>query len=147
MLNNVAEIVDRYTAEMVAEMITALKNGGSKSLYNEIDYEVQKDIEFIESLIIMPSYAYYASEGRKPGRLPPLQDIRDWADKRGIDQAAVYPIAQKIAAVGTKSSATHFLEEFKLTTEFEDEVLGAFMEDVKQQIIDMTKKNKNVQVI
>lgn len=145
-MSDVVNIVDKYTAEIVAQMITALKSDGSTTIYREINYELVKDAETVMSVIKMPESTYYASEGRASGKFPPLEDIKDWMDSRNIDMAALYPIAKKIGNDGTKESALHFLEYFKLTPQFEQAVLDGFTEDVKNKIIDITKKLSNVTV-
>lgn len=144
-MSNVSKIVDNYTADIVAEMITVLKQDGSKNLYNEINYDlVINDMEEVMSVITMPDEAYYASEGRARGKFPPLKDIKDWMDSRNIDMEALYPIARKIAKMGTKADALHFLELFKLTPRFEQTVLEGFTEDVKNKIIEFTESLPNV---
>lgn len=39
--------------------------------------------------------------GRRPGVMPPVEPIRRWAKRKGIDEDAAFPIALKIAREGT----------------------------------------------
>lgn len=39
--------------------------------------------------------------GRRPGVMPPVEPIRRWAKRKGIDEDAAFPIARKIAREGT----------------------------------------------
>jgi hypothetical protein len=59
---------------------------------------------------------------------------------RNIEIAALYPICRKIASIGTKAKASHFLAEFKLTSKFESDVLDAYTKDVEKALIDYVDK-------
>lgn len=39
--------------------------------------------------------------GRRPGAMPPVEPIRRWAKRKGIDEDAAFAIAKKIAREGT----------------------------------------------
>ena len=47
-------------------------------------------------------YAFYASNGRRKGKMPPYEAIAAWAKLKGIPESAIYPIRLKIAKEGTK---------------------------------------------
>ena len=44
-------------------------------------------------------YAYYAHEGRKPGKMPPVEMVESWARRKGLDP---FLVARSIANKGTK---------------------------------------------
>ena len=46
--------------------------------------------------------AWYRIVGRAPGRMPPVNAIRQWCEVKGIPVAAAYPIARGIAQRGTQ---------------------------------------------
>jgi len=50
--------------------------------------------------------------GRKPGKMPPIDDLKLWARRKGIPSSAVYAIALKIKRKGTKG-AHMFKRSFK----------------------------------
>ena len=138
--NHIIATVNDYGLEMTAKMISILKTQNSKNLVNKIDQKIIKDMDAIALEIRMPSYGYYASEGRAAGKFPPLDSIRDWMEARNIDMVALYPIARKIASLGTKANAKHFLNEFKITSEFEKDLLDAFNADVQEALKDYVEK-------
>jgi len=127
--------VNNYGVEMTAKMIAILKSDNSKNLVNHIDQKIIEDMNMIALEIKMPEYGKFASEGRNPGNFPPLESVRKWMELRGIDLAALYPISRKIADIGTKASANHFLKEFKLTSKFEQDVLDAYSKDIQEELV------------
>lgn len=133
-------VIKDYGIEMTAKMIAILKAKGSQVLVNQIDQKIMEDMNLIILEIKMPAYGYYASEGRNPGKMPPLNSIKKWMQSRSIDLAQLYPIARKIASLGTKASASHFLKEFKLTTKFENDVLLAYTKDIKDILTNYVNK-------
>lgn len=145
-MKNVAEVVEKYGVDIVSKMIAILESQGSRNLKNKINQQLYEDIASVTLEIKMPSYGYYASEGRAAGRFPPIAPIRAWAVQRGMDEAAAYPIARKIASQGTKESASHFLKEFRISTEFEKAVLDAYALDVKEILRDYIKDKENIDV-
>lgn len=76
----------------------------SKTLINSIDYLVDRvDEGFRFSLIIKPpadKYAQYTEIGRRGGKQPPLDAIKEWTKYKGIDSKWAYPIARKIGQIG-----------------------------------------------
>jgi hypothetical protein len=85
-----------------------------------------------------PFYGKYVDEGRKPGKMPPVQDIRDWCRLKGIPQSAAFPIAKKIGEKGFKG--IHFTKPYYdditvikdiLTDQYKDYVLKVLMKDLK----------------
>lgn len=52
----------------------------TSSLYNNIDYNIEYDSNGFPEVfnIIMEDYWYWIDEGRKPGRFPPVNKIRQW---------------------------------------------------------------------
>lgn len=98
---------------------TPQKNGigpkiASSNLYNNIDYDIQYDENgFPESFnIIMEDYWFWVDEGRKPGKFPPVTQIRNWIIEKGINfppvngrvptlEQKTYMIGRSIAQKGT----------------------------------------------
>ncbi len=46
-------------------------------------------------------YAASADKGRTAGSFPPLDEIRAWVSREGLDESLAYPIARSIALRGT----------------------------------------------
>ncbi len=93
----------------------------TSNLYNNITPRIEYDDNgFPESLnIIMEDYWYFVDEGRKPGRFPPVSDIRNWILNKPVNFAPingkiptieqqVYMIGRSIAQKGT--AGTNFTE-------------------------------------
>lgn len=58
--------------------------------------------------IVGSSYFYFQQHGRGPGKFPPIQNIQDWIEARGITPEGIttrslaYLIARKIATEGSR---------------------------------------------
>lgn len=99
----------------------------SADLRKSITYEVKLFGTFVVITVFSPmNYSYYAHEGRKPGRMPPIEPIQRWVKQKGIagryyvsksgerrrrggkvrqyneDRSAAWAIARSIAKKGTK---------------------------------------------
>lgn len=63
------------------------------------------------------SYSDNADKGRRAGNFPPLNEIRAWVSREGLDERLVYPIARSIALRGTnignwsKYNRRYFMED------------------------------------
>lgn len=137
----VEQAIEYWGISKTAEMITILKDGGSKNLVNEIEGElvgIDNDIQFN---IIMPAEARFASEGREKGAFPNIGAIEKWAESRGIDKKFAFGIAKNIAKFGTKESGLHFLEKFKSDEKLISTVAKGYKDDVKQELIKMIDKS------
>lgn len=55
-------------------------------------------------------YGKYIDEGRRPGKQPPLQAIKEWTRLKGIPESAAFPIARKIGQEGYRG--INFTEPF-----------------------------------
>lgn len=88
------------------------KDLGNSKLRKELEVSV-KNLEMIAS---MPDYSEYVDKGRRPGKMPPVNDILEWmSDNRisvpGIpNRSLAFAISKSIANKGIK--ARPFIEEF-----------------------------------
>jgi hypothetical protein len=109
-------------------------------------YWVDSDFESNPELIVeMPDYYYFVEQGRRPGRYPPLNVIRNWArvkksvpqfrDKKGrfiSNESRAFLIARSIATYGF--GATPFIDNavnsvLPQITEKLGEAAAAFLEN------------------
>ncbi|MFQ5621285.1 MAG: HK97 gp10 family phage protein [Candidatus Nanoarchaeia archaeon] len=67
-------------------------------LRDSIHYKVIEDTVYIGTDL---EYAYYMEYGRRPGKMPPIENIRKWAKWHGME-GAEWAIAKKIAKEGIK---------------------------------------------
>jgi hypothetical protein len=153
-------LINQWSIDMLADLVTAMKNSGSRELYNKAEYKgLKEDIDLIVAEINLPIGAYYMSEGRAAGgNFPPLTDIKKWITLHNIQPAEskfgkahkilspnamdsmAYAIGKKIMDFGTKASAKHFLENFKLTSEWNQKAIVAYRDDVKQSLQDIADR-------
>ena len=47
-------------------------------------------------------YSWWLHFGRRPGKFPPMQAIRDWVKEKHIPEEMAFPIARSIAEKGTQ---------------------------------------------
>ena len=141
-LDNVKHCIEDYGIEMIAIFVTALKNQGSRHLLNQFDSKLVEALDTITLTITAPEATFYASEGRSSGKYPPVQSIRDYVKDRNIqyrdklgryitDNATAFLISRKLATLGTRLHASHFLDQWKLTPEFKSDIMQAYIADVK----------------
>jgi hypothetical protein len=145
-LTNTVKVVQEYGMEMVTELSAALLKQGSKHLYDQLDAQTVVDIESILLTIKGPQAIYYASEGRSGNnKYPPVQSMLDYVKSHNLqfrnlkgqylkDTQTAFLVSRKIATLGSKAKASHFLDKWKVTKEFEDKAMQAFILDTKEEL-------------
>lgn len=111
-------------------------------LRNKINFVMNVNGNFYEIEFNAPSYWVYTENGRKPGKMPPINVISDWVKRRNIvpyamkngklpnsDQLA-YVIARKIGRDGVEG--IHFLEKSleEQKQYWEDQISEAISNDI-----------------
>ena len=134
--------MNKYGAEVVAEMITRLNGFRKKAtgnLIQSISYEVEVNGKNITLNVDAAPYWRYVDKGRKPGKFVPVDALKKWARVKGIPESAVYPINYKIYKKGIPPTnfATTTLTRRK--SKFEEMVAKAYKEDM----IDYLQRLKN----
>lgn len=81
--------------------------------------------------IELPGYTQYMLEGRRPGKMPPFDAIREWLKAKGMAENLYYPIAKKIAEQGTEGTGR---------TWFDNAVLEV-REGTARELMDQFKNN------
>jgi len=104
----IIEILKNYVTNAVVDAKSILmgKGKGSSKLIKALKIKV-KAAQYTVS-VELPLYGKYVSEGRKPGKQPPLNVIEKWCQRKGIDKKAAFPIAKKIGKEGLEP--TNFLD-------------------------------------
>lgn len=144
-LDHLKKVIEEFGMEEISIFNAALSKQNSKHLLGSFDAKTIEDVESITLLIKSPVGVYYASEGRDAGKFPPLQSMKDYVKSHNIqfrnkkgqfitDKATAYLIGHKIATLGTKMKASHFLANWKVTKEFEDKAMQAFILDTKEEL-------------
>lgn len=79
--------------------------------------------------LVGAEYIQYVFKGRPPGKLPPLNQIIDWCNARGIPRGAAWIIAKNIAESGSKlwQSKRNIFDEV-----ISEEKVDAFVESISK---------------
>lgn len=104
---NTLKLLNEWGADLVADVLAALASKNkiaSGRLYKSLRLEVQDSLDELSLLVYEEDYGKYVDAGRGPGKMPPLEAIREWTRLKGIPERAAWPIARKIARVGTRPS-------------------------------------------
>lgn len=91
--------------EIVGDMVALIELNGaiaSGRLIDSIASKVTQNKEGVYQLnFSYLKYGKWVDEGRKPGKMPPVNDIKEWCRWKGIPQEAAWGIAKNIAKYGT----------------------------------------------
>lgn len=112
----------------------------SGELRNSLNYKVVEKMEGYQVQILAADYFEYVEYGRRPGKIPPINKIKEWCRYRGIPQQAAFPIAKKIGKFGIDPRP--ILGEVLETLNIQNnrEVLQQITDDVEQHIKMMIEK-------
>lgn len=148
--NRVYEICQGIT-QAIKDTIFSKRLDASGNLSNSIETYFDIEGETYSVIIELADYWKYVEDGRRPGKFPPPNQIKDWIRFKRVvpsakssrkvpstDQLA-YLIGRKIATQGTK--ATHFLSEtlespkvLEMLGEIEDLVADSFVKEINEEI-------------
>lgn len=119
-------------------------------IISQTDIDVEKRGDVITIQTNFPDYAYFVENGRKPGKMPPVEPIREWCELHHLPEGVEWGLRRKIGAKGTKGH--HFLEPLhrmlemlqktlktESVTEFKSEYKG-ILYDGTETLRDMTLK-------
>lgn len=120
---------DRIIREMSDRLGTAGKGGGT--LDDSLSWEVLGDDTRVRLQISMAEHGIYVDQGRRPGKQPPLSNIREWCSSKGIPQDAAYPIARHIGRFGIPP--TRFAT---IPLEAAESRIAAKLEEVVESVIE-----------
>lgn len=137
--------LDIFGEEFVNEIAKQLKladKEASGNLIRSLDYKLFRTNKGFSLRLLAANYYQYVDLGRKPGKMPPIQAISEWATIRGISQDAVWPIAVSIGLRGIKPANTteksiqamtqsrRFREFEEDATDWVDDELDRLLEDI-----------------
>lgn len=76
----------------------------TRDLMRSIASEVTPIGGGIEGIVrVGAPYGRFVEEGRRPGKMPPVEELRGWARRHGIPEQGVYALARAIGKRGTKA--------------------------------------------
>jgi hypothetical protein len=111
-------LLTKYGDSILKEMITRLQSNAvrgtsfrspgvaSGALKNSLHYDIKDSTNGLELSFSMLDYGVFVDKGRKPGKQPPLEGIKEWCSLKGIPESAAFPIARNIGRYGIP--ATNF---------------------------------------
>lgn len=119
-------------------------------IISQTDIDVEKRGAVITIETHFPNYAYFVENGRKPGKMPPVEPIREWCELHHLPEGTEWGLRRKIGAKGTKghhflTPLNRMLELLQKTlktesiTEFKSEYKGLVYEGT-ETLRDMTLK-------
>lgn len=85
--NNLKKSIDNFGKEYVKQLVIELINADKKAtgnLIRSIDYKLIEATNEFMVQIMAPDYLKYVDEGRKAGKLPPVDKIIAWAKVRNL---------------------------------------------------------------
>jgi len=99
------KVLELYGIDTLNSMRNILSSAGkiaSGNLVSSLSYQITYNDSNLDIEFQMPQYGEFVDKGRKPGKQPPLSNIQQWLQVRGIPQSAAFPIARKIGKQGIK---------------------------------------------
>lgn len=104
---NTKKFIEAWGADLVADVLAALEDKNhiaTGRLYLSLRTEVKQAVDELILEVREEHYGKFVDSGRHQGKMPPLSAIKAWCKIKGIPEKAAWPIAQKIARIGTKPS-------------------------------------------
>jgi len=99
-IKEVAEELGAVISMRLKEGLEEKGKEASGTLVSSIRAEAKFDGEKAVVEIYAEDYFRYVEFGRKPGKFPPLEAIKQWTRIKGIGEEFAFPIARKIATQG-----------------------------------------------
>ena len=136
--------IKSFTTGIVDEFRKVLEDEGinaSSTLSKTADVEVEYDgVKIIISLLLEP-YWRYVEYGRKPGKMPPIDSIRDWIKVKPVipdskngrvpsTNQLAYMIARKLGREGTP--AKHIINK-TVYTDTTERIMEAIRSEITEQ--------------
>jgi len=141
--------------ELARENLTSNNSNASYNLYNSFEKIIEVGEDYYSIKISLADYWKYTNYGRGPGKMPPIDVIKNWIEVKhieptpdlngktpSIDQLS-FLIARKIGNEGTEGAI--FFEPAKEQTirDFEQRIDLAIQEDVSDYILKITDEYMN----
>lgn len=144
------------TVQRLSQGLKENNSDASGELDDSINFNIKSSSKKIELDIVMLDYWGAVDEGRKAGKQPPIDKIKEWLtypnvrDKMRFGQndsaftdsernSLAYLIARKIGKQGTKGTnfATNVFESSLITKELPEVLLDAITEDADAILADL----------
>lgn len=127
----VTKVADEFGKELVSRLQRALidkKKLATGSLIGQMTHEVKSNDQGQTIVqIFAEDYFRFVDKGRRPGKQPPLEAIKQWTRVKLISEKAAFPIARKIGKFGIPPANIINPTLDELVVEFE----GAYAEEME----------------
>lgn len=148
---NLYYVMNEMGRDLVDELkkrLTSLGKNASGNLINSLGYNVVEIKDGWEVQLSSDYYLKYVDEGRKPGKMPPINKIVPWVESKGIkmnnksggivsSESAAYVIARSIGRKGIKPT-----DVLQPTTDY---VYDKYRARIQEAVIkDMSDTIKNI---
>jgi hypothetical protein len=161
-MNNEAIILDLHKAleNIEADIRTEYMKGrrASGRFGNELRTEIKEKGQIIEGKILGSDYSYFLFHGRKAGRFPNINSIRNWIREKGIisddltEEQLVFVISRSISKKGTlekgykmKSALEKSMQ--KNLKDLQKTIFSSMNMEIKKELFESSKYEKQIKVI
>jgi len=136
--------VNEFGLDIILEIADALRAVGANNtgeLINSLRSELRDTGKGLELFLKSKGYFEIIEKGRKPGKQPPISDLKRWAQRKGLPEKAVFPIAKNIGKFGIKPRPV--LKQIINSNKFKEgyQLIGeAYAKDVRKEIKNIINK-------
>jgi hypothetical protein len=139
-LKVIRDILDKYGASIVNEMVTRLKSANKKAtgnLINSLDYAIDDtDPNAMVLYFTAMDYAIYVDKGRKPNsKMPPEKPIKDWLKVKGLPERLAFPIRRSIGKKGIRPTNFFTVSTSRRFGMMQKEIAKALGDEIVKQVI------------
>lgn len=122
------EVLNEFAEAFIEESKSNLSMDASNASYtleNSLKYRIETSDGEVNVIISLADYWKYVNNGRGPGKMPPLENIRKWIEIKPVlpevrdgklptTEQLAFLVARKIGNEGTQG--THFFDRAKEST-------------------------------
>lgn len=140
-LNTTAQALKKIAPQKENELKSQIKKKGKQAsgkLIASVRSEVTTTGQRVDLDIYAEEYADFIQSGRKKGKFPPVQPIKDWMNAKGIEEKALYPIMKKIKEEGI--APVDIKSEAENTESIADAISKALAESLEDSLARTLKK-------
>lgn len=102
-LKTFEQFLEKWGEEQVILMKERLshagKGGGDLSRSIKLDKVSNKNGKYTFKYTML-KYGIFVDKGRKKGKMPPINSIKKWCERKGINKRYAFPIAREIGRTG-----------------------------------------------
>ena len=148
--------INRIASDFVEAYKSQLKSDGkvaSGNLINTMSYKVDYDGRYFSLTLNLADYYKYVEEGRKPGKFPPIDKIREWIQVKPVlphemsngklptQKQLAFLISRSIARKGIKGTGAlkNTIKSFNLADKLVKEIYAEMNKEVEEVVKEVAK--------